>query len=96
MCILCSDRLCIMAPKRGLSAKDASGKKKARKSITMGQKMDILRRYDREESTATIHNVLNLPESTLRTIRKDREKITSAIKAGAGTIPQRCHHASPT
>ena len=33
---------------------DASGKKKIRKSITMEQKMDILRRYHRGESTATI------------------------------------------
>ena len=47
--------------------------------------MDILRRYDRGESIAAIRNSLNLPESTLQTIRKDREKITAAIKAGAGS-----------
>ena len=73
-----------MAPKRDLSAKDAPGKKKARKSITFEQKMDILRRYDKGESTAAIRKALILPESTLRTIRKDREKITTAVKAGAG------------
>ena len=74
-----------MAPKRDLSEKDAPGKKKARKSITMEQKMDILRRYDRGELTTTIHNALDLPESMLRTIRKDRDKITVAFKAGAGS-----------
>ena len=47
--------------------------------------MDILRRYDRGESTAAIRNTLNLPESTLRTTRKDREKVTAAFKAGAGS-----------
>ena len=62
-----------MAPKRDLTAKDAPGKKKTRKSITLEQKMDILRRYNRGESTATIRNVLNLPESMLRSIRKGRE-----------------------
>ena len=74
-----------MAPKRDLSEKDASGKKKARKSITMEQNMDILLRYDKGESTTAIHNALDLPESMLRTIRKGREKIMAAIKAGAGT-----------
>ena len=74
-----------MAPKHDQSEKDAPGKKKAKKSITLKQKMDILRRYDRGELTAAICNALNLPEFTLRTIRKDREKITAAVKAGAGS-----------
>ena len=74
-----------MAPKRDLSDEDGPGKKKARKSILLEQKMDILRRYDKEESTTAIRNELNLPELTLRTIRKDREKITAAVKAGAGS-----------
>ena len=74
-----------MALKRDISEKDAPGKKKARKSITLEQKMDILRRYDGGESTAAIRNALNLPESTLCTIRKDKEKITAAVKAGAGS-----------
>ena len=71
--------------KCGQSEKDSPGKDKARKSITLEQKMDILRRFGRGESTAAIRNALNIPESTLRTIRKDREKITAAIKAGAGS-----------
>ena len=47
--------------------------------------MDILRRYDRGESTAVNRNTLNLPDSTLCMIKKDREKITAAVKAGAGS-----------
>ena len=74
-----------MAPKRDQNEKDASGKKKARKSITLEQKIEILRRYGRGESTAAILNVLNLLETMLRTIRKDREKIISTVKAGAGS-----------
>ena len=72
-----------MAPKRDQSEKDTPGKKKAGKSITLEQKMDILQRYDREESTAAIRKALNLPESMLCTISKNREKITEAIKAGS-------------
>ena len=48
------------------------------------------------ESTATIRNALNLPESTLRTIRIDREKITAAVKAGQVVVPPRYCQASPT
>ena len=77
-----SDRLCIMAPESDQSEEDSPlGKKNSRKSITLEQKMDILRRYDRGESTAAIRNALNLANSTLRTIRKDREKIMAAAKA---------------
>ena len=72
-----------MAPKLDQSEKDAPDKKKAMKSITLEQKMDILRRYDRGESTTTIRNTLDLPESTLHMIRKDRE-ITAAVKAWGG------------
>ena len=68
-----------------LSGKDAPpGKKQTRKTITLEQKVDIIRRYDRGESTNAIRNALDLPESTLRTIRKDKEKILAAFKAGAG------------
>ena len=51
--------------------------------------MDIIRRYDRGESNNAIRNSLHLPESTLRTIRKDREKILTAFKAGAGCASAR-------
>ena len=74
-----------MASKHDQSEKDTPGKKEVRKLITVEQKVYILRRYDRGELTAAIHNVLNLLESMLCTIRKDREKITAAVKAGAGS-----------
>ena len=70
-----------MAPECDQSEEDTPGKKNSRKSITLEQKMDILRRYDRGESTTAIKNVLNLADSTLRTIRKDREKIMAAAEA---------------
>ena len=74
-----------MAPMRDLSGKDAlPGEKQARKTITVEQKVDIIRRYDRGDSTNAIRSTLHLPESTLQTIRKDREKILAAFKAGAG------------
>ena len=58
-----------MPPKCDLSEKDAPpSKKQIRKMITLEQKVDIIRRYDRRESTAAIRNALHLPESTLRTI----------------------------
>ena len=69
-----------MAPKRDLSGKDAPpAKKMSRKTITIEQKVDIIRRYEKGESTNAIKLALNLPESTLRTIRKDKEKIMAAF-----------------
>ena len=74
-----------MAPKHDLSRKDAPpGKKQTRKTITPEQRVDIIRRYDRGELTNAIRNALHLPESTLRMIGKDREKILAAFKAGSG------------
>ena len=72
-----------MAPKHDLSGKDTPpGKKQTRKTITLEQKVDIIRRYDRGESSNAIRNTLHLLESTLQTIMKDREKILAAFKAG--------------
>ena len=85
-----------MVPKRDLRAKDAPGKKKARKSIMLEQEMDILRKYNIGESTAAISKALNLPESMLKTIKKDMEKIMAAVKAGAVVVLQRCRHVNPT
>ena len=52
----------------------------------MEEKLDVIRRYDRGESTSAIRGALNFPESTLRTIRKDREKILATVKSGASTL----------
>ena len=72
-----------MAPKRDLAGKtDPPAKKSTRKSITIEQKVDIIRRYERGETTSAIRLTLGLPESTLRTIRKDKDKILDAFKGG--------------
>ena len=56
-----------MPPKYDLSEKDAPpAKKQSRKTITLEQKVDIIRRYDGGESTAAIKAALNLPESSPR------------------------------
>ena len=82
--------MCIMAPKHDLSKKDAPpAKKMSRKTITIEQKVDIIRRYKRGESTNAIKLTLNLPESTLRTIRKDKKNVLAAFKAGAGASATR-------
>ena len=74
----------VMASKR--KAGDESSKKRVRKSITLEEKLDVIRRYDRGESTNAIRGALNFPESTLHTIRKDREKILAVVKAGASSL----------
>ena len=74
-----------MAPESDQSEEDAPpDKKNLRKSITLAQKLDILRRYDRGESTDDIRSVFHLAESTLRTIRKNRERILAAVDIEAG------------
>ena len=61
----------------------------SRKTITIEQKVDIMMRYERGESTNAIKLAVSHPESTLWTIRKDREKILAAFKAGAGASAAR-------
>ena len=66
--------------------KDAPpGKKQTKKAITLEQKVDIIRRYGRGKSISAIRNALHLPESTLWTIQKDKEKIMAAFKARPGS-----------
>ena len=61
------------------------GKKKKYKVVTLKQKMDILRRYDRGESTETIRKEVHLSAPTICKVRRDREKIMAAVEAGAGS-----------
>ena len=58
------------------------GAKRARKSITLETKSEVVKRYERGESTACIKNAMGLSESTCRTIRDNSEKIKESIKAG--------------
>ena len=75
-----------MASKRKVGASSDSSKKRGRKAITFEEKLDVIRRYERGETTSAIRGALNFPESTLRTIRKDKEKILAAVRAGASTL----------
>ena len=85
-----------MAPKNDLAGKtEPAAKKSSRKTITIVQKVDIIRRYERGESTNAIKLALGLPESTLRTIRKDKEKIMAAFKAGTGESATRVSSGQP-
>ena len=74
-----------MAPKHDLSEKDAPpGKKQARKTITLEQKVDIIRKYD-TGSLLLPFRTRCICQSTLQMIWKDKEKIMAAFKAGAGS-----------
>ena len=85
-----------MVTKRDLAGKtEPAAKKSSRKTITIEQKVDIIRRYERRESTNVIKLALCLPESTLRTIRKDKEKIMAAFKAGTGASATRVSSGQP-
>ena len=48
--------------------------------------MDILRRYDRGETSAGIRTVYPVGDTMLYNIKKNREKIMAAVKAGAGSL----------
>ena len=83
-----------MAPKCDLAGKTDPAAKK-RKTITIEQKVHIIRRYERGESTNAIRLALGLPESTLRTIRKDKDKSMAAFKAGTGVSASRVSSGQP-
>ena len=66
---VCLCYLCIMAPKHDLAGKtDSAAKKSSRKTITIEQKVDIIRRYERGETTNVVRLALGLPENKLRII----------------------------
>ena len=60
-----------MAPKRTQSKAS---------SVTLDDKMEIIRRYDRGQRTADIVRAMGISESTLRTIRASKDKITASVK----------------
>ena len=83
-----------MVPKRDLAGKTDPAAKK-RKTITIEQKGDIIRWYERGKSTNAIRLALGLPESTLCTIRKDKEKGMAVFKAGTGASASRVSSGQP-
>jgi hypothetical protein len=68
-----------MSSKRSLSG--ASAEKRARKSITLKLKLDVIKRYEQGQTTAMISRAVNLGESTQRNIRDNADK----MKGSAGT-----------
>ena len=55
----------------------------------MDDKMDIIRRYDRGQRTADIVRATSFSESTLRTIRKAKDKIAESIQVGSSGAAKR-------
>ena len=54
--------------------------KRSRKALTLHDKMEIIRRYDRGQKTADIVRAMDISETTLRTILALKDKITARVK----------------
>jgi hypothetical protein len=57
-----------------------SGSKKQRKTITPGDTLDTIWKYKHNEITGDIDNTIGIPNLTLRTIRKQADKIKNSRK----------------
>jgi hypothetical protein len=66
--------------KRKNSDRRAVHGKKQRKSLTLEEKLDVIKRYERNERNVDIVRVTGISESTLRTIRNQDEKIKESCK----------------
>ncbi|KAI7693059.1 hypothetical protein SSS_00101 [Sarcoptes scabiei] len=54
--------------------------RKNRKNITLGMKLDIIRRLEQGQSNSSICHEFNLPSSTVSTIRSKKEQIKAFCK----------------
>jgi hypothetical protein len=70
-----------MDSKRRASASttDAAVNKRKRTSITLETKLEILRRADAGERLSALGRAFNLGESTTRNIKKNADKIRTAV-----------------
>jgi transposase-like protein len=68
----------------GNSDRSDTGGKKQRKTITPEEKLDVIRRYELNESTVDIVNATGIPEPTLRTLRKQVIKLRKTVKVQRG------------
>lgn len=59
--------------------------KRVRKGVTLGVKLDVIKRFSRGERNKDIVRALNLPASTIRTIYKQRERILKAAEVTIGS-----------
>jgi hypothetical protein len=67
--------------KRGSSDRIDTGGKKQRKTITLEEKFDAIRRYECNECMVDIVNAMGIPKSTLRTVRKQADKTKQSCKS---------------
>uniref|UniRef100_A0A0P4WAJ5 HTH psq-type domain-containing protein n=1 Tax=Scylla olivacea TaxID=85551 RepID=A0A0P4WAJ5_SCYOL len=56
--------------------------KRSRKTLTLEQKLEVLKRTDKGQKTSVIVNTLKMNESTIRSIRSNTDKIRASVKAG--------------
>ena len=80
-----------MPPKRSTKTAAAGAAKRPRKVMSLEEKMDIIRRYERGQRTADIVRATGVSESTLRTIRGSKEKITASIAQGSSAAAKKTH-----
>ena len=72
-----------MAPKRPATFPACDGRqKKARKTLTLEQKLEVLDRLDKGQRNNVIVAAMGLSESTVRTIKQNSTKIREAAKSG--------------
>jgi hypothetical protein len=62
------------------SDRSATGAKRQWKSTTRAEKLGMIRIYGSKESTVDTANTMRIPESVLRTIRKQANKIQKSRK----------------
>jgi transposase-like protein len=67
--------------KRGSSDRSDTGGKKQRKTITLEEKLNMIKRYEHNEHAVDIVNAMGISESTLRTIRKQADKVKESCKS---------------
>jgi transposase-like protein len=63
------------------SGKSATSGKKQRKSITLEEKLDLIKRYQHNKCKVDIASAMGIPKSTLRTIRKQAEESNESHKS---------------
>ena len=80
-----------MPPKRNTKSPASNVSKRARKVMSLEEKMDIIRRYDQGQRTADIVRATGVSESTLRTIRGSKEKIAASIAQGSSAAAKKTH-----
>ncbi|KAH9527006.1 hypothetical protein DERF_001055 [Dermatophagoides farinae] len=71
------------ASKTPMKPKTMITKRKNRKNITLGLKLEIIKRLEKGESNSSICHEYNLPSSTVSTIRSKKEQIKAFCKNSA-------------